>query len=139
MANTILTEFNKYFQDLAATNTVCVDFGATFISGTNLFIGIEPAKDSNLLVILPGAGSPPSSEGDRHNPDVVIKIKHTSVQSSLKTSQSIINLLHTNTNVCASKPGRVYALQSSPRITEFQEKGEYCITETNYSVKHIKL
>lgn len=135
----IIDEFRKYFANLAATNTVCVDFGTTFTYGTNLFVGIEPAEDSNIVVILPSPGNIPSSEGDRQNPDVVVRVKHTSVQSSLKTSQDIINLFHGNTNVCASKPGRIYALQSSPRITGFRESGEYCITETNFSVKHVKL
>jgi len=139
VASNITQEFKKYFEDLTATNSIVDDFGTTFTFGTNLFIGTELGVDRNCLTIIPTSGGAPSAEGDRHYTSVIIRIKHSSNASSLETTQSIINLLHNNTDICASKSGRVKSSQSSPIIIGYLESGEYCVTAANFDITHIKL
>jgi hypothetical protein len=139
MAKNITNEFRKYLANLTATSTICTAFGTTFTSGNNLFVYAEPAIKRNLITIIPLSGTSPTSEGDRHNNDVRIRIKHKRNASAIETAQSVINKLHTNTVVCASCNGKVFARQSSPIVTGFLEGGEYMIAEANFAIKNVKL
>jgi hypothetical protein len=137
--NTIANEIGKYFTGLAATNLVCTEFGTTFTNGKNMFIGIEPVSATQCISIIPYGGAPPSIEGNRQEAAVQIRVKTLKKSTGLRTSQAVINTLHANTSVCASQPGKVYAVQSSPIFLDQYEGGKYVITVSNYYIKHIKL
>jgi hypothetical protein len=150
MANIVCNEFRKYFNNLTATNAICVALGTTFVSGTNLFVLNEPSNDvaTRCLTIIPYGGAPPSPEGDRQESYVQIRLKTPYPENGLRTMQQIINSLHGNMHVCASNNGKVYAIQSSPIPYGYGanygregqiEGGEYYIFVSNYRTKHIKL
>jgi hypothetical protein len=129
----ITDEIETYLTGLTATNTICSTLGTTFSS---VYIGGEPPDVSPCVAILPYGGSAPSPEGDRQNPSVQIRLKHSNRQTALKTMQAIINDFHGNTNIL--NKGKLYAKQSSPIIFEVQQGGEYIVTISNYDIKHIK-
>jgi len=137
MTNTVANEICKYISNLTATNPICVALGTTFTEASNLFLGIEQIKDVDSLTVIPYGGSPPTV--DRHESAVQIRVKSSSNSRSLRMSQATINVLHGNDSVCASAPGKVFAQQSSPIILGYLEGGDYCITVSNYIVKHVKL
>ena len=150
MANIIANEFRKYLDGLPATSAICVSFGTTFTSGTNLFVISEPSNDlaTKCLTIIPYGGPPPSSEGDRQESYVQIRMKTPYPEGGLRTMQAIINKLHGNMHVCASSNGKVFAVQSSPIPYGFGanygregqiEGGEYYIFSANFRTKHVKL
>ena len=136
MADLVASSLKTYFLSLAATNAICAELIADrFTFGTNLFIGTEP-ETTNCITIFPYPAGPPSTEGDRHESGLQVKVKASSVYKSLRTSQWIINTLHNNSTICT---GRFTAVQSTPILLGVQEGGEKVITVSNYIVKHIKL
>lgn len=139
MANSIVNEFRKYFHRLTATNPVCVALGTRLRSSTNLFVLEEPSTATRCLTIIPYGGLGPTSEGDRHENNLQLRLKIRNRQKGLRTMQEIINRLHGNTDVCASAKSRVYAIQSSPIPLEVYEGGQYIAFISNFVVKHIKL
>lgn len=135
----ICNEFKRYLGNLTATSTVATALGTTLTFGSNLFIDVEPAIATQLVTVISLPGAPPSLEGERQESNVQIRVKAKTVQKSVETTQALINKLHNNTNVCASSAGKVYAEQSSPFIIGHQEGGNYTITVSNYTIKHVKL
>lgn len=139
MAKTVANEVRKYLDGLTATSNICVSFGTTLTSGTNLFMYVEPGKKVNMITIIPYSSGPPTPEGNRHDNSFQLRVKHSRNASCVETGQALINILHNNTKVCASVNGRVSARQSSPIPLEIQEGGEYMIVVANFGVKHIKI
>lgn len=139
MARVITNEFQKYFVDLTATNEICSALGTTLTFGTNLFVDHEPGVATQCVTIYAYGGSSPNVDSQRQNPSVQVRVRANSIQKAVETSQSMINVLHFNQNVCASGNGQVYAIQSAPITLGYTEGGEWAITTTNYRVKHIKL
>lgn len=134
MATTIADEIKDYFASLTATNAICVDFGATFLWGTNLSIGAE-LNSSVCLTIVPSGGSPPTDK-DKHNSSVLIHFKTQTRQKALSVVQSVINELHMN-NSCIA-PGKIYATQSTPILLGTRGEGKEVIAIANFNVKHVK-
>ena len=136
----VYNDIVDYFAGLTATSAICTAAGDTFTAGTNLFQYIEPPDISaTCLTIIPyGAGSP-STEGDRQEAGVQIRMKAKSLQGSFETQQSIINRLHDNTAVCSNTNSRLKAVQSVPLHIGFLEGGEYKLTVSNFIIKYIKL
>jgi len=132
-------EFLKYFEDLTATNSICVALGTTFTKARTLFIGQEPPDKSPCLTIIPYGGAPPTPEGDRQYSNVQIRIRANTLQKSLETGQQVINNLHANTKVCASCNGKVLAVQSQPVTYSVEEGGEEQVVVTNFEVIHTKI
>lgn len=139
MARTIGDEFQKYFANLTATSDICDTLGTTLVFGTNLFVGYEPASATRCITITPYDGDPPNIDKERQTSYVQIRVKTPSNRTSFETSQSIINALHCNKNVCASQPGKVFAIQSTAMPLEYQQGGELLVTISNFQVKYIKL
>lgn len=134
MSDIIASSLKTYLLTLTATNTVCTELGTHFTFGTNLFIGIEP-ETTNCVTIIPYPGGPPTSDGSRQESAIQMRVKADSIRKSLRTSQSIINLLHNNDKMS----GKCTAVQSSPIILGVQEGGESVITVSNFVIKHIRL
>lgn len=135
----ISNEFQKYINNLPATNVVCSALGTSLTFGTNLFVDVEPAIATQMITIIPFSGGPPANDRYKYEGAVQIRVKANSVQKSLETSQALINILHGNTVTCASQPGKVYADQSTPFILEVLEGGKWVISVANYTIRHIKL
>lgn len=139
MARVISNEFQKYIDGLSATNTICTSFGATLTFGANLFVDTEPAIATQTITIIPFPGAPPDKDRYKYESAVQIRVKGKSVQKSLETSQALINILHENSKVCASQPGKVTADQSTPILLEVLEGGKWIVSVSNFTIKHIKL
>lgn len=135
----IVDEFKKYLTNLTSTSTIATSFGATFTVGSNLFIGEENEKHVDMLTIYPTGGGSPAEDGQKYESTVQIRLKMTSNARGLRTGQALINALHYNDNVCASKPGRVFAMNSTPHSLGKIEGGKFSIFTVNFNIKHIKL
>ena len=138
MANTAASEFVAYFDNLAATNDITVALGNTFTKGTNLFNNYEDDVDECLSVYTFG-GAPGDQDQQRQYPAIQLRLKSTTRKKAISTMQSIINDLHYNGKVITSKPGIVFATQSSPILFDIREAGESIISISNYTVKMIRL
>ena len=140
MSNFVANEVLKYLDGLPATSAICVSLGTTLTSGTNLFSLIEPSNEvaTRCLTIIPYGGTPPSPEGYRQESNVQLRFKTPYPEDGLRFVQQVIDTFHTNTHVCASKPGKVYAVQSSPILIDRLE-GEFYIFVSNFRIKHVKL
>jgi len=134
MATTIADEMKDYFANLTATNAICVDFGATFLFGTNLSIGAE-LNSSVCLTVVPSGGRPPDNR-DKYHSSVMIHFKTQTRQKALSVMQSIINELHMN-NKCVT-PGKVFAVQSTPILMGVRDGGQEVIAVANFDIKHVK-
>ena len=139
MANFLCNEVRKYLHRLTATNPICRAYGRTLVSGTNLFVIMEPSTATKCITVIPYGGGRPTPEGNRQESAVQIRLKIKDRQKGIRAMQEIINRLHGNTDVCASAKGRVYAVQSSPIPLEIYEGGEYIAYVSNFIVKHTKL
>lgn len=137
--NTIENEIRKYLGNKTATNPICNSLGTTLTSGTNLFMYEEPSSASQCITIIPYGGSSPTHEGDRQEPAVQVRLKTNSNTKAIRTMQAVINDLHGNDSVCASKPGKIFAVQSNPVRLAPLEGGEIKIVVSSFTVKHIKL
>jgi len=139
MAELIVNEVAKYLDDLNATHEVNNLLGTTLSLGNNLFVVYEPQKTATCVTIIPYGGYAPDIDNYKRDSNFQIRLKGRNIHSSLKAAQALIDLLHTNENVCASTPGKVFAIQSSPIPLGWEEGGEYIIVVGNYRVKYIKL
>lgn len=139
--NTIENEIRKYLEDKTATNPICDSLGTTLTYGTNLFMYEEPSSGfaSQCITILSYGGSPPNKDRRRQEPSVQIRLKTNSNTKANRTMQAIINDLHGNDRVCASQPGKLFAVQSNPIRLAPLEGGEIKVTVSNYNIKHVKL
>jgi len=138
MAEVIVNEVAKYLDNLNATQEVNVALGTTLSLGNNLFIVYEPQTTATTVTVIPYGGAPPDLDNYKRESFFQIRVKGKNIHSSLKASQAMINLLHTNESVCASTPGKVFAIQSSP-IPLGWEENEYIIVVGNYRCKYVKL
>ena len=137
MSDVIIREVANYLNNLNATQEVNEALGTTLSLGNNLFMVYEPQTSATTTTIIPYGGYPPNIDNLRRDSTFQIRIKGKGTHSALKASQALIDLLHTNEDVCASVPGKVFALQSSPIPVGWEEGGEFLIVTTNYIVKHI--
>lgn len=135
----IVDEFKKYFSGLTATSTIVSAFGTTFTVGSNLYVDEENEKHVNMLTIYSTGGGPVNKDNVRDESTVQIKIKSMSNSIGLRTMQAVINALNQNDNVCASAPGRVYAIQSNPISLGRLEGGKFSFYTANFMIKHVKL
>ncbi len=138
MAEIIINEVAKYLDNLTATSQINVSLGTTLNLGKNLFVVYEQPNVATELTIIPYGGLPPNVDKYRQDSSFQLRLKAKNIHSSLKSMQELINTLHENTRVCASTPGKIEAIQSSPVILGWEE-AEYLITVGNFKVKYIKL
>lgn len=135
----IVDEFKKYFAGLTATSTIVSAFGKTFTVGSNLYVGEENEKHVDMLTIYPTTGGPVNKDNLRDESSVQLRMKSASNSTGLRTMKAIINQLNENDNVCASAPGKVYAVQSNPLPLGKIEGGKYSIFTANFDIKHVRL
>ena len=138
MSDVITREVWKYLDGLSATHEINVNLGTILSFGNNLFMPIEQPNIATCLTIIPYGGSSPNIDKYRQDSTFQIRLKARGIHSSMKGMQSIINDFHMNTSICASSPGLVKAIQSTPTIAGWEED-EYILVVSNYSVANIKL
>ena len=138
MAEIIVREVANYLNNLNATQEVNVTLGTTLNLGNNLFVVYEPQTTATTVTIIPYGGLPPNVDNYRREANFQIRIKGKGIHSSLKAGQALIDLLHTNEDVCASTPGKVFAIQSAP-IPIGWEQDEFLLVTCNFKVKYVKL
>lgn len=136
MTTLVYDSLLTYFEDLAATNSICDSFGGCFTPSTNLFLGFEPDTDVDTVTLIPYGGSPPNLDNKRQNSSVQIRLKTNSREKALKVQQAIINELHTYQ---FPEVGKMTANQSAPILLKSLEGGEWFISVSNFNIKHLKL
>lgn len=134
MAN-ILNAIASTLESLEASHLVCVAFGDTF-TATNLFLGFEQDVDIDTVTLIPYGGYAPDTDGHRQNPTVQVRLRTTSRYKALEAQQALINYLHMNQ---LNGKGAMYANQSNPILLGAQDGGEWIISTSNYTLKHVKL
>jgi len=139
LADIIVREVAKYLNNLNATQEVNVALGTTLSLGNNLFIVYEPQTSATTVTIIPYGGLPPDVDNYKRDANFQIRIKGKGIHSSLKAGQALIDLLHTNESVCASTPGKVFAIQSAPIPLGWEEGGEFLLTVCNFRIRYVKL
>jgi len=135
MAQLVASSLKTFLDGLDSTHEICTEFGSALTFGTNLFIGIEP-ETSECITVIPYGGSTPERQGSRQESALQVRVKASTIQKSLQTSQSMINTLQNNASVCT---GYITAVQSTPIIIGDTESGEYFITVSNYTIKHVRI
>ena len=133
-----INEVGKYLTNLTATSNICTALGGSLVDNKNLFYAKAPSIATPYLALLPYPGGSPDSK-DKYNSNCQILIKSKSNYTSLQVGQALINNLHMNQEVCASKHGIVFADQCQPIPLPPTEGGEWQFCAVNISSKHVRL
>ena len=137
MTNTICNVVASYLSDLTATNPICVALGTTLQTGTNLYIGVEPAgKSVSIVTLIPYGGSPPMADRYRQEPSIQVRVNSVTREGALSIQQALINELHMNQ---LNGNGQITCNNSAPLFIGSFEGGRHTISVSNYNVKHIKI
>jgi len=136
MASTIALELKNWFASLTATNPIASSLGDTFTFGTNLSVGVELNATQNLI-IMPTGGGPPTHEGERQNPSIMIMLKTPNRARGMSTIQAVINTIHNKKNVISK--GRLWANLSTPIVLpNVREGGEQVLYAVGFTARHVK-
>lgn len=131
----VLESIASYLTNLTATNDICSELGTLVATGVNLFIGFEPDALVDTITLIPYGGTPPNVDNQRLETSINIRVRAKNSSRAIKVSQKIIEQFSNNH---LNGVGAIRAVQSAPIYLGKLEGGEWSVTTSNYTIKHVK-
>ena len=134
----LLEDIELYFLSLTSGHEICTNLNATFSSGGNLFLIIEPPSPTDCVTIIPYGGAPLDTRHRKaQRPSVQIRVRTSTISKGYKVTQAIINDLHQNVELGSNIPMRCFAVQSQPVLLKMDEE-QYPVYVANFDFMHIE-